>query len=60
MAQYSDCNHQNKIIRHIQDVTFDQLTLIGLAENEIYSIEQLSRIRMPKLSSLGLGNYQVI
>ena len=54
-----DCNKTTTIISGISNITFPNLQLLHLSDNTITTIEALSTIDMPKLTSLLLGIHQI-
>ena len=55
---YVDENKNPLIIKQISEIKFNHLTHLSLWTNKIVSIEQLSRVWMPKLKVFGLSMYR--
>ena len=49
-----DENQEPSIIRQIQDISFPNLTYIGLGRNGLKSIEALARTNLPALIEIGI------
>ena len=49
-------NFHQSIIKEIKSIGFSHLSLLGLEDNDLVSVEELPRVHLPELKYLGLSN----